>query len=333
MNLNIAESENLDALSTRCASSIGQTTEVKPDLIVDCDPGHDDAIAICVGANRANLIGVTTVAGNVSLEHTTNNALAVVQMLGLDIEVHSGAAGPLTGEAGRFASFVHGENGLIGATLPEVTRQVASTDAVSYILSATIENPGAWIVAIGPLTNIATALQREPALIDRISGISIMGGGTYGNISAAAEFNIHFDPEAAEIVFNSGARIIQCGLDVTHQLLVTDALVDATAQIGNGFGRFSNGLLAGYLENIRLLTGESLEAVLYDPCAVLAITDPELFEFADRYVSVETRGEHTRGMTLVDQRSWMRGGPVKWAETIDAARATEVVLAAITAAP
>lgn len=312
---------------------MGKTVVMKPDLIVDCDPGHDDAMAICVGANRANLIGVTTVAGNVSLEHTTNNALAIVQMLGLDIEVHSGAAGPINGDAGRFASFVHGENGLVGATLPEVTRQVASTDAADYILSATMENPGAWIVAIGPLTNIATALERDPSLIDRISGISIMGGGTYGNITAAAEFNIHFDPEAAEIVFKSGACIIQCGLDVTHQLLVTDALVDATAQIGNGFGRFSNGLLAGYLENIRLLTGESLEAVLHDPCAVLATTDPELFEFADRYVSVETRGEHTRGMTLVDQRSWMRGGPVKWAETIDTVRATEIILAAITAAP
>ncbi len=313
--------------------AMGKTVVMKPDLIIDCDPGHDDAMAICVGANRGHLIGVTTVAGNVSLEHTTNNALAVVQMLGLEIEVHSGAAGPINGEAGRFASFVHGENGLVGATLPEITKQVSSTDAADYILSATIEHPGAGIVAIGPLTNIATALQRDPALIDRISGISIMGGGTYGNITAAAEFNIHFDPEAAEIVFNSGARIIQCGLDVTHQLLVTDALVDATAQIGNEFGRFSNGLLSGYLENIRLLTGEGLEAVLHDPCAVLATTDPELFEFADRYVSVETRGEHTRGMTLVDQRSWMRGGPVKWAETIDAVRAIEMVLAAIAAAP
>ncbi|MBJ7283411.1 MAG: nucleoside hydrolase [Acidimicrobiia bacterium] len=312
---------------------MGKTVVMKPDLIIDCDPGHDDAMAICVAANRGHLLGVTTVAGNVSLEHTTNNALAVVQMLGLDIEVHSGAAGPINGEAGRFASFVHGENGLVGATLPEVTRQVSSTDAAEYILSVTIEHPGAWIVAIGPLTNIATALQREPGLIDRISGISIMGGGTYGNITAASEFNINFDPEAAEIVFKSGARIIQCGLDVTHQLLVTDALVDATLQIGNDFGRLSNGLLAGYLENIRLLTGESLEAVLHDPCAVLAITNPEIFEFADRYVSVETRGEHTRGMTLVDQRSWMRGGPVKWAETIDAVRAIEMVLAAIAAAP
>ncbi|MEI8336102.1 MAG: nucleoside hydrolase [Actinomycetes bacterium] len=312
---------------------MGKTVVMKPDLIIDCDPGHDDAIAICVGANRGHLIGVTTVAGNVSLEHTTNNALAVVQMLGIDVEVHSGAAGPINGEAGRFASFVHGENGLVGATLPEITKQVSSTDAPSYILEATASNPGAWLVGVGPLTNIATALQRDPALIDRISGISIMGGGTYGNISAAAEFNINFDPEAAEIVFNSGARIVQCGLDVTHQLLVTDSLVDETANIGNGFGRFSNGLLAGYLENIRLLTGESLEAVLYDPCAVLAITDPEIFEFADCYVSVETRGEHTRGMTLVDQRSWMRGGPVKWAETIDAERATELILDSITAAP
>ena len=312
---------------------MGKTVVMKPDLIIDCDPGHDDAMAICVGANRGHLIGVTTVAGNVSLEHTTNNALAVVQMLGIDVEVHSGAAGPINGDAGRFASFVHGENGLVGATLPEITKQVSSTDAPSYILEATANNPGAWLVGVGPLTNIATALQRDPALIDRISGISIMGGGTYGNITAAAEFNINFDPEAAEIVFNSGARIVQCGLDVTHQLLVTDSLVDATANIGNGFGRFSNGLLAGYLENIRLLTGESLEAVLYDPCAVLAITDPEIFEFADCYVSVETRGEHTRGMTLVDQRSWMRGGPVKWAETIDAERATELILDSITAAP
>ena len=304
-----------------------------PPIILDCDPGHDDAVALAVAAARCRLHGVTTVAGNVALEDTTRNALAVLQLLGSDVEVHSGAAAPLHSSSFEHAGHVHGEHGLAGATLPELHRMVAADDAAGYLVRTTREHAGMWIVATGPLTNVARALQQDPTLPERIAGISIMGGGTFGNVTAMAEFNIHFDPEAADIVLRCGAPIVLCGLDLTHQLLVDDALVARSRALGNDFGRFCADFLDGYLTNIRVLVGSQGDAALHDPCAVLAITDPHLFGFVRRAVVVETAGDHTRGMTVVDQRRWMRGGNVQWAETINAPGATEIILDAIASAP
>ena len=304
-----------------------------PELILDCDPGHDDAVALAVAAHRGRLLAVTTLAGNVSLEHTTRNALAIVQMLGIDVEVHSGATGPSAGRPVDHAAHVHGEHGLAGATLPEVRRTVASTDAVGYLVDVTRQHPGAWIVATGPLTNVAAALRSDPKIAERIAGISIMGGGTFGNVTAAAEFNIHFDPEAADVVLRCGAPLRLCGLDLTQALLVDDAMVARSRAFGNGFGRFTADFLGGYLANIRGLHGDARDAALHDPCAVLAVTDPQLLAVAKRRVAVETVGEHTRGMTVVDRRSWVRGGNVEWALTIDAPAATEIILDSIAAAP
>ncbi|HEY1738447.1 MAG TPA: nucleoside hydrolase [Acidimicrobiia bacterium] len=306
-------------------------------VVLDCDPGHDDAVAIAVAAYRARLIGVTTVAGNVGLDLTTHNALGVLELLDLDVPVHSGAAVPLAAadQAPRHAEHVHGETGLAGAVLPEVTRTVESDDAVGYLIDVTKAVAGLWIVATGPLTNVALALERDPELAHRIAGISIMGGGTFGNVTAAAEFNIHFDPEAADVVLRCGSpRILMCGLDLTHQFGVDDEFVARLRDLGNRFGPFCAGFLAAYLENVRALTKRRDVAALHDPCAVLAVTDPELFAGARVPVDIETKGEHTRGMTLVDRRSWTRGhGNVEWAEHIDAAPAFEVVTAAIAAAP
>jgi inosine-uridine nucleoside N-ribohydrolase len=306
---------------------------VPPPLFVDCDPGHDDAIALAVAAARGRLLGVTTMAGNAPLEHTTRNALAVVQLLGIDVEVHSGADRPLRGSPGEHATLVHGESGLEGVTLPELRRTVASDDAVGFLVEATQRHPGAWLVAMGPLTNIALALQRDPDIVERIAGVSIMGGGTFGNVTAMAEFNIHFDPEAADVVLRCGAPIVMCGLDLTHQLLVDDAMVARSRALPNGFGPFAADLFAGYLANIRALTHEDRDGALHDPCAVLAVTDPDLLDVVPRRVVVETSGEHTRGMTVVDQRSWVRGGNVSWAQTIDAPAATAAVIDAIATAP
>ncbi|MGO9876943.1 MAG: nucleoside hydrolase [Acidimicrobiia bacterium] len=303
------------------------------DLIVDCDPGHDDAVALAVAAHRGRLLGVTTVAGNVGLEYTTRNALAIVQLLGLDVGVHAGAAGPLRGGPVEHATHVHGENGLAGATLPTVHRTVASDDAAGFLVEITRRYEGAWIVATGPLTNVALALQRDHRLTDRIAGISIMGGGTFGNVTAVAEFNIHFDPEAADIVLRCGARLAMCGLDLTRQLLVDDAIVARSGALRNAFGQFAADFLGGYLANIRALGGDAHDAALHDPCAVLAVTDPHLVDVVPRQVVIETAGDHTRGMTVVDQRPWVPGGNVEWAHTIDASAATDVVLAAFAEAP
>jgi inosine-uridine nucleoside N-ribohydrolase len=304
-----------------------------PDLVLDCDPGHDDAVALAVAAHRGRLLGVTTVAGNVTLEHTTRNALGVVQLLGIDVEVHAGAVAPLRGGTVDHATHVHGEHGLAGATLPELRRAAASADAAGFLVEITRRHPGAWIVATGPLTNVAHALERDPTLPARVAGISIMGGGTFGNVTAAAEFNIHFDPEAADVVLRCGAPLVLCGLDLTHQLLVDDAMVARSRALGNGFGSFAADFLGGYLANVRALGGDGLDAALHDPCAVLAVTDPHLIDATSRHVVIETVGEHTRGMTVVDRRQWARGGNARWADTIDAPAAITIILDAIAAAP
>ena len=226
---------------------------------------------------------------------------------------------------------MHGSNGLGGVEVPAPTRAVASHAAVDYLLETTRSEPDLWLVPIGPLTNIALALQRDPALADRIAGISIMGGSTtHGNATAAAEFNVWADPEAAAVVFGSGARIRLCGLNLTHQLRTSDdwlpRLPDSPA------GGFVRDLLGFLHARMQALVGER-RAALHDPCAVLAVTHPHLFELLPRHVVVETAGEHTRGMTLVDERP-TRDKPaanVEVAYRIDAPAATELVLAGIAA--
>jgi inosine-uridine nucleoside N-ribohydrolase len=300
-------------------------------VLLDCDPGHDDVVALATAAHWCDLVGVTTVSGNVALEYTTRNALATVQLLGCEVPVHAGADQPLVCER-LDAAHVHGESGLAGATLPELIRAVVSEDAASFIVETVQSTPGLWLVATGPLTNVAHALQRDPSIATRLAGISIMGGGTFGNVTAAAEYNIYADPEAADIVFRCGARVTMCGLDLTHQVLVDDALVARCAALPNVFGPFCASFLGEYLATVRRLTGGGGDAALHDPCAVLAVTHPELFAFADRVVTVELAGEHTRGMTLIDRREWM-SGPVRVAERIDSAAALSLIVDAISAAP
>jgi len=300
--------------------------------VIDCDPGQDDAVAIALAAHRCELVGVVSVAGNVGLAHTTTNALGLAQLLDLDAPVHSGAAGPLVGETVD-AAMVHGESGLAGAVLPTITRAVASDDGAGFLVEASLAHEGLWVIATGPLTNVALAVQRDTGFAARLAGITIMGGGTVGNATAAAEFNIYADPEAAEIVLESGARLLMCGLDVTRQLHVTQAMVDEVSALGNEFGPFCAGFLQVYLDRVRDLTGGSGEAALHDPCAVLALTDPHLFRSTMRRVHVECAGRHTRGMTLVDRRPWASVGNIEWFEAIDAERATRLIVEAIAAAP
>jgi inosine-uridine nucleoside N-ribohydrolase len=300
-------------------------------VLVDCDPGHDDVVAIATAAHWCDLVGVTTVSGNVALEHTTRNALATVQLLGCDVPVHAGANQPLVCER-LDAAHVHGDSGLAGATLPELIRAIVSDDAASFIVTTVHSVPGLWLIATGPLTNVAHALQRDPSIAARLAGISIMGGGTFGNVTAAAEYNIYADPEAADVVFRSGARVTMCGLDLTHQVLVDDELVARCAALPNLFGPFCASFLGEYLATVRRLTGGGGDAALHDPCAVLAVTHPELFAFADRSVVVELDGAQTRGMTLIDRREWM-SGPVRVAERVDASAALATIVDAISVAP
>ncbi len=273
-----------------------------PPIILDCDPGHDDAIAMVVAARHTRLLGVTTVAGNAPLEATTRNAIIVRDLLDIDAPVHSGASRPLVAEP-KHAGYVHGESGMDGADLPEPSGPPASTDAIGFIIDTCRTNDGVWLVPTGPLTNIALALRAAPDLGARIAGISLMGGGSFGNRTAVAEFNIWADPDAASIVFGYGGPLIMSGLDLTHQFQATPeriarvrALPGRLAAVLADLFEFFSG---SYVRRHHDMQG----AAVHDPCAVLALTHPDLFSHRPSHVVVETTGEHTRGQTVIDRRN------------------------------
>jgi inosine-uridine nucleoside N-ribohydrolase len=270
-------------------------------VVLDCDPGHDDAVAIVVAARHTDLLGITTVAGNAPLERTTYNARVMRDLLGVDVEVHSGADRPIVAPP-RHAGHVHGASGLDGADLPPPTRPLDGHDAVGFIVDTCRRTEGVWLVPVGPLTNVALALRAAPDLAGRLGGISLMGGGTFGNRSAVAEFNIWADPEAAAVVFDAGVPLVMTGLDATHSFLTTPATIARVRAIGSPLARVLADLFvffAGtYTARYPHLTG----AAVHDPLAVLAITHPDLLARVARHVTIETVGTETRGMTVIDRR-------------------------------
>ncbi len=278
-------------------------------MLIDCDPGLDDAIAILTAAHTADLVGITTVNGNVGIEHTTHNALAVLQAAGLDVPVHRGAARPLVADT-IDASYVHGPTGLGSVTIPDLDRSEDSDDAVGFILETSHDIEGLHLVAIGPLTNIALALRRDPTLPDRLGGLTIMGGAAVGgNVTATAEFNIWADPEAAAIVLREAGPVTMVGLDVTHQVLLGPEERDMLRDAGFPAARLAADLLDYAVERIGEIRGWA-GAPIHDACAVLAATDPDLFGGDVRPVDVELTGALTRGMTVVDYRPSGRDGRI-----------------------
>lgn len=208
---------------------------------------------------------------------------------------------------------------------------MAGEDAAGFLLEVSRREGDLWLVAIGPLTNVAMALNRDPGFSSRLAGISIMGGSTgTGNVTPAAEFNIWADPEAADIVFRSGAEIRLAGLNLTHQFKTTDQILETLRATPGAKARFAADLLAFLHERMFVLTGER-RAALHDPCAVLAVTHPELFEFRRRPVAVELDGTLTRGMTVVDERYSGRDAEpaVDVAYRIEADAAMNYLLAAL----
>jgi inosine-uridine nucleoside N-ribohydrolase len=305
-----------------------------PTIILDCDPGHDDAVALAVAVRHTRLLGITTVAGNAPLSATTRNAIVVRDLLGSDVPVHAGAVRPLVAEA-THAGYVHGDSGLDGSALPEPSGPPASSDAVGFIIDTCRANPGTWLVPTGPLTNVALALRAAPDLAGRLAGISLMGGGTFGNRSAVAEFNIWADPEAAAIVFGYGGPLIMSGLDVTHQLQATPERIAAVRAVPGPvsaiFADLFDFFSGTYVSRHRDMRG----AAVHDPCAVLALTHPALFDRVAAHVAVETHGELTRGQTVIDRRS-LREVPPANCEVqvgVDADAAFAVIIEAIAAAP
>lgn len=270
--------------------------------LIDCDPGHDDAVAILFAARHLELVGLTTTHGNSSVENTTRNALAICEIAELDLPVAKGSPEPLSGRSVSGA-VVHGKSGLEGANLPEPRRAMDSLNAVDFICAQAKRYAGELvIIATGPLTNLARALAQEPDLPRRLQAISLMGGAVgQGNVTPAAEFNIYCDPEAAAAVFGAGVPIHMVGLNVTHQVGIEERDIALLARSGGVCAKHLAGALRYYLERQELLYGRRM-APMHDVCACLPFTHPQLIGYQDVRVEVETRGEHTRGMTVCDFR-------------------------------
>ena len=301
-----------------------------PKIILDCDPGHDDAVAILLAAHHCDVLAITTVSGNAPLALTTENALLMCQLAGLDIPVHAGADRPLLVPA-AYAPRAHGATGLDGPPRPELHRSVTSTDAIGCIIKTVRAHDDVWLVPVGPLTNIALAFRQAPDIVERIAGVSLMGGAIGpGNVTPTAEFNIWADPHAAQIVFAAGAPLVRmAGLNLTHQLCVGPIETAALRTHGGAVPTFVADLFDFYLAGYRERAG--LEAApMHDPCAVLAVTRPDLFTFTARRVDVETDGTLTRGMTVADERPGTDASPnCEVAVNIDASPALELIVEAV----
>ena len=274
-------------------------------ILLDCDPGHDDALAIALACASPGLevLGITTVAGNAPLELTTRNARRVLALLGReDVPVAAGADQPLVREA-WVPSHVHGASGLDGADLPEpsvaLRREAAIELQVELIRRSRVP---VTLVPTGPLTNIALLLRAFPSIRDRIAAISLMGGSLgVGNTTASAEFNVWHDPEAAAIVFESGIPILMAGLDVTHQALVLPDDVERLAALGTRTGRVFADLMRFFGIHHRERYGWPGPPV-HDAVAVAVLLAPWLIERRPLFVAVETGDGLTRGRTVADER-------------------------------
>jgi purine nucleosidase len=269
-------------------------------IILDCDPGIDDALAIAfaVASPEIELVGLTTVAGNVGLAKTTANALSVAAFVGAaDVPVTAGAAAPLLRPA-LDAGHVHGESGLGGAVLPAPARGARSGHAIDFIVDTIAAAPGEiTLVATGPLTNIALALGREPRLASWVRDFVIMGGSaSRGNVNHAAEYNIWADPEAAAIVFRAGWPVRMIGLDVTLQARATAAV----QQRMRGLGVLGSQLFFPAIAQYRDSNNSTGEPPVHDVCAIVSIADPAVFGYTPAHVQVETHGVLTSGMTVTE---------------------------------
>ncbi|CNK48842.1 putative hydrolase [Yersinia frederiksenii] len=273
-------------------------------IIIDCDPGHDDAIALilALASPELKIEAVTTCAGNQTPDKTLRNALRILTLLERqDIPVAGGALKPLLREL-IIADNVHGESGLDGPSLPDPDFAPQAENAVELMARILRTSPHpVTIVATGPLTNVALLLAGHGALVAKIERIVIMGGAVMlGNWTPAAEFNIFVDPEAAERVFKSGIPITMAGLDVTHQAQVMDEDIDRIRQLNNPVAEVVADLLDFFMLYHRQERWGFQGAPLHDPCTIAWLLAPELFTSIERWVGIETRGEYTQGMTVVD---------------------------------
>ncbi|WP_208354088.1 nucleoside hydrolase [Pseudaestuariivita rosea] len=277
-------------------------------IIIDTDPGQDDAVAIllALSADQLDVLGITTVAGNVPLRLTSKNARVVCELAGRpDVPVFAGCDGPMERKLVT-AEHVHGKTGLDGADLPDPKMPLQDQHGVDFIIQTLRDHPPGTVTLcpLGPLTNIATAMTRAPDIIPRIQEIVLMGGAYFevGNYTPAAEFNIYVDPEAADIVFKSGIPLTAMPLDVTHKALTTPSRIKAFRDIGTPVGQTVAGWI-DFFDRFDMEKYGSEGAPLHDPCVIAYLLQPDLFQGRHVNVQIETSSDLTLGMTVAD---WWR---------------------------
>ena len=271
-------------------------------VLIDCDPGHDDAMAILYAARHLDLVAITTVHGNAPLKNTTRNALSLCTLARLNVPVSAGADRPLV-QPQLQKQTLHGKSGIDGAELPEPDRDVTGEHAALTIIREARRAPGElMLIAVGPLTNVALALRLSPDLPDLLEGISIMGGSTTaGNVTPTAEFNVWADPEAAAAVFGCGRAVMMAGLNVTRQALISSPHVARLRSTSGPVGKVMGDLQEFYAQRSSAIHGLA-GAPMHDACAVVPFIHPNLIQHRECHVHVELASPQVRGTTICDLR-------------------------------
>ena len=303
-------------------------------VIIDCDPGHDDAMALllALASPELELSAVTTVAGNQTLEKVTANAIRVLDVVGADhIPVAAGAARPLIHPANT-ASDVHGETGLDGPDLPPPSRAPLDIHAVELIAQKLRERPHT-LIPVGPLTNIALLLALYPELSDRIERVVVMGGAIgEGNVTPSAEFNLWVDPEAAHRVFHSGLNVTMVGLDVTHRAMLSAAKADALREHGKAGAVVAD--LHGFYRRFHLEVYGHDDTPVHDALAVASVIDPTLLTLERHFVDLDVTPGPRRGRTVVDRLDRLGAEPnAEVAFDVDASGFIDLLTSRIAALP
>ncbi len=303
-------------------------------VVLDCDPGHDDAVAIllALGSPGVRLLGITTCFGNCAVEDATRNALRVLALAGReDVPVAAGAAGPMRGQV-ALGNYVHGVTGLDGPDLPEPTAAPVDETATEMLRRLLADSPEpVTVVVTGPMTNVGTLLSEEPGLVQHIREIVFMGGSTErGNHTPTAEFNTFADPEALDVVLRAGVPVRMVGLNLTHQALATPAVVERMSAMPHDVGRTCAAWMGFFGSSYERIWEFSAPPV-HDPCTIAPLLDPDVIRWRDCFVAVELDGSWTRGTTVVDLFDRLPDHPpnVSVAMELDAERYWDLVLAAL----
>ena len=282
--------------------------EKRTKIILDCDPGHDDAVAIMLaaGSPKIELLGITTESGNQTLEKTTRNTLNVLQWIGRgDIPVYVGCQGPMVREK-MTAADIHGESGLDGPVFPPLQLKAQKKHAVQYIIETLMASDGdITMVTTGPMTNLGMAIRMEPGIVEKIDRIVLMGGSYQnGNVTPAAEFNILCDPEAAHICFSCGRPVYMMGLDITRQVLCTPDVVERMAKIDNPAGRLFVDLMGHFCRTQKEIFGLP-GGPLHDPCTIVWMIAPDVITTKPMHTTIDIGHGESYGRTNCDFFSYL----------------------------